>query len=72
MDAVLVGLVATIIIEHPTCLACIAVEVGTSQREVLQCVELLRETIRIRPDEAARCRVCGVSVGPVYALAPRD
>jgi hypothetical protein len=66
-DAVLARLVLSVIMKRPTCLVCIATKVGETQPKTLRTIE--RIGTHIRTERQGRCRLCGMTIGPVYSIA---
>jgi hypothetical protein len=60
--------IASIIVERPTCLACIADKTGGAQLDAVRALERIGKTIHVAIENNERCRVCGSTLGPVYSL----
>jgi hypothetical protein len=60
--------VASVMLEQPTCLLCIALQAGIDQLAVVRSMERISETARITAIDHERCGKCGSSVAPVYSL----
>jgi hypothetical protein len=67
--ATLVGLIAAIIVERPTCLSCVATKAGTTELKTLRTLERMQTIVRMAIQRGERCRACGSTVGPVYSMA---
>jgi hypothetical protein len=61
-------LVTAVILERPTCLICVCAKVGATQLDVVRAMERVGETVRMEVLHDERCRACGSTLGPVYAL----
>jgi hypothetical protein len=69
------AVVMSLLVERPTCVACIAVKAGVMELQAVRCIERIQETIHINVENAhadGGCGGCGTTVGPVYALAQSD
>lgn len=71
-DRTLATLVASIILEGPLCLTCIAKKLDAYELAALRAIERIQITLRVVTERGDRCRACGSTVGPVYSLARRD
>ena len=71
-DTTLVALIASVILERPTCLICIAAKVGAVKLEVERVLERIGRTVRLETTTRDRCRACGSTLGPVYSLKQPD
>ena len=65
-------LIASVIVERPSCLGCIADEVNASQLAVRTALERLGKTRPLTILTHERCQVCRKSLRPVYSLARRN
>src|SRR2546430_537074 len=70
-DSLLAVLIASMILERPTCLLCIAEKVNADQLAVVRTMEQVGLTIQVVIEDGERCRACGSSLGPVYSLLRR-
>jgi hypothetical protein len=69
------AVVMSLLMEQPTCLACIAVKAAVMELEAVRCIELLQETIHIDVEDGHSerpCRACGATARPVYAFAQSE
>jgi hypothetical protein len=64
-------IVASLIVERPLCLACIAHKSGASQLDALRAIEQMGLTVSLNAQHGERCRACGSTVEPVYSLSAR-
>jgi len=64
--ATLSGLIISLILERPTCLACISAKVGETNLRIVQTVENIGRSLRIGSSDT--CQSCGSTLGPVYSL----
>lgn len=67
-SSALVGLIAAVIVERPTCLSCLADKAGTTDLEAVRTIERMRRVVRIEIQRGERCRACGSTLGPVYSM----
>ena len=67
--AALSGLIVSVILERPVCLACVAVKVGETQLQTLRTIEEIGSTLVLTGTADDACGACGGRVGPVYSLA---
>jgi hypothetical protein len=67
-SAGLMVLIASVILERPTCLLCLGAKVGADTLAVVRTMERMSETITITAATDERCRACGSVLGPVYSL----
>jgi hypothetical protein len=69
-DASLLGLIAWVILERPTCLFCLATKVGAPALSVVRTVDRIGKTITVHANKE-RCHACGGTLGPVDSLTRR-
>jgi hypothetical protein len=62
--------VASLTVERPLCLACIAHKSGASQLDALRAIERMGLIFSLDIQQGDQCRACGSTVGPVYSLIP--
>jgi hypothetical protein len=67
-DANLMGLIAAVILERPTCLGCLAMKVSAPMPSVLRVLERIGKSMTVHITNNERCRACGSTEGPVYSL----
>ena len=63
------GLIVSVILDRPMCLACVAHKVGETQLQTLRTIEAISTTLAVITTPHERCGACGSTVGPVYSLA---
>jgi hypothetical protein len=66
-DANLLGLIASAILERPTCLDCLDAKVEAPTLSVVRTVDRIGKTISVHASNE-RCGACGSTVGPIYSL----
>lgn len=67
-SSTLLGLIASVILERPTCLACIAAKVNATEVETLRALDAMMRTMRVTAERSGRCRACGSTTGPIYSV----
>ena len=68
-QATLLGLIASVILDRPTCLICLSDKVGASRLETVRAVELMMKTVNVAIQYTGeRCRACGSTLGPIYSV----
>jgi hypothetical protein len=65
----LVRLVASLIVERPLCVPCIAHKSAATELETLRAIERIALTVTVTSQEGERCRACGATVEPVYWIS---
>jgi hypothetical protein len=70
-DANLLVPIASVILERPTCLVCLASKVGAPTLSVVRTVERIGKTITVHFANNERCDACGSTLGPIYSLKRR-
>ena len=64
------ALIAALIMERPLCVSCISSKTGLTHGEVESYLTRIEGVVAVK-QALDRCRTCG-SLGPVFALLPRD
>ena len=67
VETSLAGIVSTILLEQPVCLACLALRCERPKVEIVRVLGRMAATIRISVDRGEPCGACG-NGGPVYSL----
>jgi hypothetical protein len=70
-DAKLVGLIVSMILEHPTRLRCISAKINATRLDTVRAVKRIVGTVPVEMRVGERCRVCGSTLDPVYLAARR-
>ena len=70
-DANLLGLIASAILERPTCLLCLATKADAPMPLVVRAVDRIDKTATVHIANNERCGVCGSTLGPIYSLKRR-
>lgn len=67
-DTTLIVLIASLIVERPTCVVCLSAEVGAEKLSVVVAIERIGRSIQINIANDERCRTCDSTSRPVYSL----
>jgi hypothetical protein len=67
VETSLAGIVSTILLEQPACLACLAIKTERPKVEIVRVLGRMAGTIQISVDRREPCGACG-NGGPVYSL----
>jgi hypothetical protein len=68
-ETTLATLIASVILERPTCLTCVSAKVGATNLYTLRTIERIAErTLRVSIERGGRCRACGSTLGPVFSV----
>ena len=61
------GAIASLILERPLCVSCLARKASATEPEVLQAIERLSGALKLKTESWDRCRGCSL-VGYTYSL----